>query len=116
MIVYGRVVLGPDCKESVLDFCSTLLGTVGHSCKSLRRTALLITLSFSVSGGSCCWTGTVGRHGAGEQAVNAMLDVVIPEFGQLARRVDDIPEKYLIKVFASNRSDCSVTISRKWLR
>jgi hypothetical protein len=58
----------------------------------------------------------VGRHGAGEQAVNAMLDVVIPEFGQLARRVDDIPEKYLIKVFASNRSDYSVTISRKWLR
>jgi len=116
MIVYGRVVLGRDSKESVLDFCSTLLGTVGHSCKSLRRTALLITLSFSVSGGSCCWTGTVGRHGAGEQAVNAMLDVVIPEFGQLARRVDDIPEKYLITVFASNRSDCSVTISRKWLR
>jgi hypothetical protein len=47
MIVYGRVVLGPDCKESVLDFCSTLLSMVGHSCKTLRRTALLITLSFS---------------------------------------------------------------------
>jgi len=47
MIVYGRVVLGPDCNESVLDFCSTLLSMVGHSCKTLRRTALLITLSFS---------------------------------------------------------------------
>jgi hypothetical protein len=47
MIVYGRVVLGRDSKESVLDFCSTLLSMVGHSCKTLRRTALLITLSFS---------------------------------------------------------------------
>lgn len=34
-----------------------------------------------------------------------MLVVVIPEFGQLARQVSGIPEKYPIEVFAPNRSD-----------
>jgi len=57
------------------------------------------------SGGWWCWTGTVGRRGAVERTVNAMLVVVIPEFGQLARQVGGIPEKYLIEVFTPNRSD-----------
>ena len=57
------------------------------------------------SAGRWCWTGTVGRRDAVERAVNAMLVVVIPNFGQLARQVDGIPEECAIQLFAPNRSD-----------
>jgi hypothetical protein len=38
----------------------------------------------------------LGWRGATERAVNAILVVVNPEFGQLARQIDGIPEKYPI--------------------
>ena len=47
MSVHGDVIVGRVQKESAYNFCDTLLGTVGHSCKTLRRTALLTALSFN---------------------------------------------------------------------
>jgi hypothetical protein len=38
-----------------------------------------------------------------ERAVNAVLVVVIPKFGQLARQVKSIPEVYPIEVLTPDR-------------
>ena len=37
--------------------------------------------------------------------MNAMRVVIVPEFVQLARQVDGVPEEYAIEILAPDRSD-----------
>lgn len=40
-----------------------------------------------------------------ERAVNARRVVIVPEWLQLPRQVDRVPEEHAIEIFAANRAD-----------
>ena len=75
--------------------------------RGLKQTAAMLPPSVTIKRGRsrCGCAGALRRRRAIERTVDAMRVVIVPEFGQLARQIDCVPEEHSIKVLAPYGSD-----------